>query len=432
MRPVRSHELDPRRRCTAARTVWQSRYGPILPGVWSMTASIRNARRRTGPRARSPSSPTVWLDIAALVDRERDAARGFSAPALANPRIRVVLTGAGTSAYIGACLAPALAQHLGRRVEAVATTDLVSGPHSIYDAKCPRCWCHSHARATARRASRRSTLAERALDEVHHLVITCNADRPAGSADGWRVERLRTRASGQHQRSRVRDDLELHLDGARRGTDVRRRSRANASASLGACLRYRRCRCCRPPRVISPRATSNASSISAAMDCRRWRAEAALKMLELTDGRIVALAHSALGFRHGPKTDRQRPHAGRGVRLQRSVYARLRSRPARRAAARRPCRRHRRGGRGRHGRCAAGTRRACRTPAISSSRWSTWCLRSVSGFASRFNCGLTPDNPNVAGVVSRVVQGRAHSSLGWKWRRCSWGLTAAAPRPRTC
>ena len=31
-------------------------------------------------------------------------------------------------------------------------------------------------------------------------------------------------------------------------------------------------------------------------------AEAALKMLELTDGRIVALAQSALGFRHGPKT----------------------------------------------------------------------------------------------------------------------------------
>jgi tagatose-6-phosphate ketose/aldose isomerase len=30
--------------------------------------------------------------------------------------------------------------------------------------------------------------------------------------------------------------------------------------------------------------------------------EAALKMLELTDGRVIALADSPLGFRHGPKT----------------------------------------------------------------------------------------------------------------------------------
>ena len=30
--------------------------------------------------------------------------------------------------------------------------------------------------------------------------------------------------------------------------------------------------------------------------------EAALKMLELTDGRLVAMADSPLGFRHGPKT----------------------------------------------------------------------------------------------------------------------------------
>jgi len=53
--------------------------------------------------------PDVWLDIAALVDRERTRLEAFLAPALANPRIRVVLTGAGTSSYIGACLAPALA-----------------------------------------------------------------------------------------------------------------------------------------------------------------------------------------------------------------------------------------------------------------------------------------------------------------------------------
>ncbi len=51
-----------------------------------------------------------------------------SQPLVANPYLRVVLTGAGTSAYIGDCLAPALSARLRRRVDAIATTDLLSGP----------------------------------------------------------------------------------------------------------------------------------------------------------------------------------------------------------------------------------------------------------------------------------------------------------------
>ena len=72
--------------------------------------------------------PEVWPRIAALVAREQARLDGFLAPLLGNPELRIVLSGAGTSAFIGACLAPALFRHLQRRVETVATTDLVSGP----------------------------------------------------------------------------------------------------------------------------------------------------------------------------------------------------------------------------------------------------------------------------------------------------------------
>jgi tagatose-6-phosphate ketose/aldose isomerase len=37
-------------------------------------------------------------------------------------------------------------------------------------------------------------------------------------------------------------------------------------------------------------------------ELRGLASEAALKLLELTDGNVVALADSTLGFRHGPKT----------------------------------------------------------------------------------------------------------------------------------
>ena len=59
----------------------------------------------------------------AAAGRERPASIAFLAPLLADPALRVVLTGAGTSAFIGECLAPALCGQLQRRVDAIATTD---------------------------------------------------------------------------------------------------------------------------------------------------------------------------------------------------------------------------------------------------------------------------------------------------------------------
>ena len=72
--------------------------------------------------------PKAWPQVAQLVARERRQLDAFLDPVLSNPALRVVLSGAGTSAYIGRCLAPALSLALNRRVEAVPTTDVVSGP----------------------------------------------------------------------------------------------------------------------------------------------------------------------------------------------------------------------------------------------------------------------------------------------------------------
>src|SRR5262245_28918438 len=52
--------------------------------------------------------------------------RKFVSPAAGNPLARVILTGAGTSSYIGQCLAPVLDGQLAARVDAVPTTDIVS------------------------------------------------------------------------------------------------------------------------------------------------------------------------------------------------------------------------------------------------------------------------------------------------------------------
>ena len=51
--------------------------------------------------------PQVWPEVERRVTADAQLA-SFLAPLLANPELRVVLTGAGTSSFIGECLAPAL------------------------------------------------------------------------------------------------------------------------------------------------------------------------------------------------------------------------------------------------------------------------------------------------------------------------------------
>src|SRR5688572_8369376 len=55
---------------------------------------------------------------AALVAR-KDELQSFLVPLLNRPAMQVILTGAGTSGFIGECLAPYLAAQLPCRVEAI-------------------------------------------------------------------------------------------------------------------------------------------------------------------------------------------------------------------------------------------------------------------------------------------------------------------------
>ena len=59
--------------------------------------------------------PSIWRETAAKVRSYHESVDAFLQPLLENPDLRVVLTGAGTSAFVGEILAPALTRVLGHR-----------------------------------------------------------------------------------------------------------------------------------------------------------------------------------------------------------------------------------------------------------------------------------------------------------------------------
>ncbi len=119
--------------------------------------------------------PNVWPLIEGLIAADAAASRAFLDPLLRRSDLRIVLTGAGTSSFVGDCLAPALAAKSGLRVDAVATTDLVGSPMSWFKPNVPTLLVSFARSGNSPESVAAVNLAEQCLQECHHLIFTCNA-----------------------------------------------------------------------------------------------------------------------------------------------------------------------------------------------------------------------------------------------------------------
>ena len=142
-------------------------------GLSEQFLDAHGARRTAHEIAQQPEA---CQQTQALLSAERGRIDAFLKPLLAIDDLRIILTGAGTSAYVGQCLAPELLRTLGKRVEAIATTDLVSGPRDYLQRQVPTLLV-SFARSGGSPESVAATmLADQCLERCYHLIITCNPD----------------------------------------------------------------------------------------------------------------------------------------------------------------------------------------------------------------------------------------------------------------
>ena len=72
--------------------------------------------------------PASWIRSLNNIDNLRASIDSFLTPLLRKEDLRIVLTGAGTSAFIGDIVSPWLASYTGKNFTAVPTTDLVTNP----------------------------------------------------------------------------------------------------------------------------------------------------------------------------------------------------------------------------------------------------------------------------------------------------------------
>lgn len=243
--------------------------------------------------------PEVWRAVADIVERRRAELDAFLTGLLDRRDLRIVLTGAGTSAFVGLIAAPALARSLGRRVDSVATTDIVSDPRGSFPEDVPTLLISFARSGNSPESVAATRLADQVLSDLHHLVVTCDgtgalARGHAGRADSQvLLMPERSNDEGFAMTSSFTSMLLavlLVLGG----------SNDRAVSALVAAARH-----------LLDSVQEEVDSLAALPIDRvvylgsgplaGLARESALKLLELTAGRVVGHHESALGFRHGPK-----------------------------------------------------------------------------------------------------------------------------------
>jgi tagatose-6-phosphate ketose/aldose isomerase len=247
--------------------------------------------------------PASWIRSLSNIEKIRSSIDSFLAPLLRKSDLRIVLTGAGTSAFIGDIIAPWLASHTGKNISAIPTTDLVTNPMDYLAPAHPLLLVSFARSGNSPESVAAVELANQFVPECYHLSITCNE---AGS--------LYQNAADSDNAFALLMPAETHDRGFAMTSSI--------TTMIASCLA-----------VFVPEKINSQTFRNVADRCQAiltslgdfshgvfgnepWKRivylgsgglqgaarESALKVLELTAGKLAAFYDSPTGFRHGPKS----------------------------------------------------------------------------------------------------------------------------------
>ncbi|MEW9570929.1 SIS domain-containing protein [Rhodanobacter sp. Si-c] len=243
--------------------------------------------------------PATWQATAALL---REPSVQAQLQAVLTPRpAQVVLTGSGSSIYAGECIAPDLQQALGVPVQAIAAGTLLTHWRRALPPGGGLLISIARSGDSPESAGVVDQLLAGAPD-WRHLAITCNASGKLATQYGAE-SRYRTLVLDERTNDRslvmTSSFTNLVLAGSGLGGRADEAGWPDGVRRLADCVQ----------RVFDTQADALASVAYDGFDQAVYLGsngalgaarEAALKMLEMTGGRVRTMAETFLGLRHGP------------------------------------------------------------------------------------------------------------------------------------
>ncbi|MGR4894444.1 SIS domain-containing protein [Stenotrophomonas sp. LARHCG68] len=272
----------------------------------TLLSDLSNWQRLGGAdtAAEIAQQPLLWEALAHDLSEHAPRLQAFLGERLDDPRQRVLFTGAGSSGFIAEMVADTLNAQWPAEIRAVHTTSLLTHP-ALYLQRDRPTLLVSFGRSGSSPESVAAVERVRAdVDDARFLDITCNADgelarRGAGRADTCTL--LMPPASCDRAFA-MTSSLSCMLLAALASFDrASWNARIQHLAQVAALARQGIADWDAAVATLAQQPFSRVIYLGSGPHEALAR-EAALKVLELTAGRVLALANTPLGFRHGPKS----------------------------------------------------------------------------------------------------------------------------------
>lgn len=247
--------------------------------------------------------PDLWAALYQQLVEQQAQSDAFLAPLLQDPRLQIILCGAGSSAFAGRALAPWLREKTGRDVAAYGTTDIVANPRQFLDPARPTLLVSFARSGNSPESVASVALADQLLPNCYHLMVVCNPDSQlANYAHNRENVCALVMPQGSNDQSFA---MTSSFSCMMLTTALLLGPYSLADAKQPLAQMIERCRELRDTLQSQIKMLANSGFsryIVLGGSCFTGLAEeASLKMLELTAGQIVTRYDSPLGLRHGPK-----------------------------------------------------------------------------------------------------------------------------------
>jgi len=248
--------------------------------------------------------PALWEQLANTLANAGAGISAFLGDWLQDPTHRVIFTGAGSSGFIAEMVADQVNAHAAADVRALHTTNLLTHPALYLAADRPTLLVSFGRSGSSPESVAAVELVREHVAQARFLDITCNPDgelarRGASRADTYTL--LMPPASCDRAFA-MTSSLSCMMLAALACFDSapwpQRLQRLSTLATLGrqSLAQWE------PALAALARTPYTRVIYLGSGPLEALAREASLKLLELTAGRVIALANTPLGFRHGPKS----------------------------------------------------------------------------------------------------------------------------------
>jgi tagatose-6-phosphate ketose/aldose isomerase len=122
------------------------------------------------------SQPKLWNETYENVLGRKAQITDFLDEIYRINNLQIILTGAGTSAFIGEILQHSFNKNTGILIKAIPTTDLVTHPRDFFQKSIPTLLISFARSGDSPESLATFELAEKLHDTIYHLIITCNPE----------------------------------------------------------------------------------------------------------------------------------------------------------------------------------------------------------------------------------------------------------------